>query len=777
VSPKSRGRTPRNPSRREHRRSAAAPRSPGVQLLQELDRELQDADTLSAELAVSALLGAARLARHGDPATDRAPADLVAELVRQAAKVRRPTSLGLLQCLAALGGPGERDLVDAGIRRLTAAGVQEPAWATTDDVAPTGAWTVRDVYGDAETIAIEFARPCRPHALVVLVDHTQGGVAAGAFVDDDPDDVRTERDRQGPDPLVVIEELDLGTARARTEAAIAALDTADPADVDDDLVATRALALARLRALPAPEPAPPAPEPLDEAGRAALVEDFLASPEAAQLPAGPAVERCARLILDHRAETDPANPLRISPGTLADLLLDRLPDADLSDDEAAAVPDVVLAWARFAGGRMTLPTAALDQLISAAGELADTYRTARTHPELADGRGRQLAMSYAGDLLEDGFDPAALEDAIARRAFAMPYVGTTIGDEDYPSLDPADPDDRGLLITGEHPEYHAALEDPFADAEIDGVNPRLHLAVHEMVANQLWDDDPPEAWRAAQRLLAAGMERHDVLHELAGVATELLWHALTDHRPVDLDAYRAALDALDARPAARPRRPVRSVPKNQEVLFDPPAATPPRPTVVRRPPPAPGKGSRRTTSYQIKIRLLRTKPPVWRRVRVPGDLSLAELHDVIQVAMGWSDTHLHDFRVGDVRYGDPEQLSDDWLDDTRDEATVRIVQVLPRVGDRLRYTYDFGDNWEHEVLVESVAPALGAVPLQCLAGRRAGPPEDCGGVWGYADLCSAAQNPDDPTAAERLGWLGYRFDPASFDREAVDEQLRSLRRG
>jgi hypothetical protein len=167
---------------------------------------------------------------------------------------------------------------------------------------------------------------------------------------------------------------------------------------------------------------------------------------------------------------------------------------------------------------------------------------------------------------------------------------------------------------------------------------------------------------------------------------------------------------------------------------------------------------------------------VWRRVRVPGDLSLAGLHDVIQVAMGWTDTHLHDFRVGDVRYGDPEQLSEGWLDDTRDEARARVAQVLPRAGDRLRYTYDFGDDWEHEVLVESVEPALGAVPIQCLAGRRAGPPEDCGGVWGYADLCQAAQDPDAPAASERREWLGHRFDPAHFDREAVDERLRSLGR-
>jgi hypothetical protein len=143
-------------------------------------------------------------------------------------------------------------------------------------------------------------------------------------------------------------------------------------------------------------------------------------------------------------------------------------------------------------------------------------------------------------------DPADLQAILDRRMFAMPYIGARIGDEDYPQLDPADPDQRGILIEGEHPEWHDLLRDPSFEGEADGVNPRLHLAVHEMIANQLWDDEPPEAWRAAQRLLATGADRHDVMHELGRVAMEHLYAALSTHQPVDPTAYRAALDALGA---------------------------------------------------------------------------------------------------------------------------------------------------------------------------------------------------------------------------------------
>jgi hypothetical protein len=129
--------------------------------------------------------------------------------------------------------------------------------------------------------------------------------------------------------------------------------------------------------------------------------------------------------------------------------------------------------------------------------------------------------------------------------FAAPAVGTRIGDEEFPFLDPSDPDDRGMLIEGEHPEYHDALAEPGSESDpVGGVSPRLHITVHEIVANQLWDDDPPEVWQAAKRLTATGMGRHDVLHAIGEVLVEHLHGALTGSGPSDPARYVAQIDEL-----------------------------------------------------------------------------------------------------------------------------------------------------------------------------------------------------------------------------------------
>jgi Domain of unknown function (DUF1841) len=133
-----------------------------------------------------------------------------------------------------------------------------------------------------------------------------------------------------------------------------------------------------------------------------------------------------------------------------------------------------------------------------------------------------------------------------RRAFAAPPAQGTYDEIDLSLLTQSDPDDRRLLIEAEHPELHAALRAGRDDIVVDGepMSPRLHVAMHEIVANQLWDDDPPEAWEAAQRLLAAGYERHEVLHMLGSVVAAELYEVMSERRPADLARMRAAFAAL-----------------------------------------------------------------------------------------------------------------------------------------------------------------------------------------------------------------------------------------
>jgi hypothetical protein len=180
--------------------------------------------------------------------------------------------------------------------------------------------------------------------------------------------------------------------------------------------------------------------------------------------------------------------------------------------------------------------------------------------------------------------------------------------------------------------------------------------------------------------------------------------------------------------------------------------------------------------YQIKVGLRGAKPPIWRRLQMSADISLARLHEVIQVAFGWEDSHLHVFETPYGNFGTADaELGH------RAEAPVTLEQVAPAVNDKISYTYDFGDNWDHDILIEKVLDRdqKTAYP-RCTGGRRAAPPEDCGGVWGYADLVEVLSDSANPEHRDRLEWLGLddatEFAPERFDAEAVTRALSALRR-
>ncbi|MDN5933435.1 MAG: plasmid pRiA4b ORF-3 family protein, partial [Pseudonocardia sp.] len=417
----------------------------------------------------------------------------------------------------------------------------------------------------------------------------------------------------------------------------------------------------------------------------------------------------------------------------------------------AAMRGVVRAWVRGAGPRAGLPAVAQQGLEQVVEEVVADAEPGGLPPGLAD--------AVLDGLIDDDATPEQVQQAVTRRVFATPHT-TVVLDGERAQLDPSDPDERGMLIRAEHPEYADVLDDPAADVAADGVNPRLHVAMHEIVANQLWDGDPPGVWPAAQRLLDTGMDRHDVLHALAEVASLHVHAALTRQQPFDAAAYAADLAALGAPSrAGRRRRPS----PDQPGRFDAPAMA--TVTPLRRP-----RAQTGASTYRIKVTLRGVRPPIWRRLLVPSDTTLAGLHDVLQVAMGWLDGHLHMFTVGDRLFGPPDPDADPGQ---RDEATVRLDELLRATGDRLRYEYDFGDGWEHDVVLEAVETGPSAAP-RCTAGRRACPPEDCGGPGGYAELLAALGDPGHPEHAERVEWVGPHFDPAAFDRGEIDAGLAAL---
>ncbi len=173
------------------------------------------------------------------------------------------------------------------------------------------------------------------------------------------------------------------------------------------------------------------------------------------------------------------------------------------------------------------------------------------------------------------------------------------------------------------------------------------------------------------------------------------------------------------------------------------------------------------TVVSLKITLRGSKPPIWRRLLVPGSMTLDDLHVAIQATMGWDSGHMHAFMIGKEQYGDPEAG-----DDLSDEADMSLDQIVKSGVPRFTYTYDFGDDWEHLIAIEKPQPVVaGQSYPACVAGKRACPPEDCGGIGAYEDLLTVMADPNHPDRAERLAWYGGEFDPEEFSVEDADTAL------
>jgi len=182
--------------------------------------------------------------------------------------------------------------------------------------------------------------------------------------------------------------------------------------------------------------------------------------------------------------------------------------------------------------------------------------------------------------------------------------------------------------------------------------------------------------------------------------------------------------------------------------------------------------------YQIKVTLLDTDPPIWRRLLVPADLTLEQLHYVLQLAMGWEDCHMHEFRIGQQRFGTPDPMEKAFGGSrTASERTARLWNVLGRAGIKAVYTYDFGDSWDHRIVVEKrLALEPGRAYPACLAGERHAPPEDCGGIPGFYNLLEAIRDPEHEEHEELLDWVGGGFDPDAFSVEEVNRRFAPLQR-
>ena len=173
--------------------------------------------------------------------------------------------------------------------------------------------------------------------------------------------------------------------------------------------------------------------------------------------------------------------------------------------------------------------------------------------------------------------------------------------------------------------------------------------------------------------------------------------------------------------------------------------------------------------YQLKISLNNVKPLIWRRFVVNSDIKLPDLHKVIQTVMGWTNSHLHQFVADKKFYCEPDP---DSATEYTDYIKVKLNQILAKENQSIIYEYDFGDGWEHEIVLEKILPEHIKKHPYCTEGEKSCPPEDCGGPFGYEDLLGILSNPDDDEYKEMIEWLGDDFDPEYFDIEEINDMLK-----
>lgn len=496
---------------------------------------------LDAELIVSEILGAWWGRRLDDADVE----EVIGEaLVDHAARKGTPAALALLVGIAYLGTSRQAAKAELAALELMDRGVARPGWADrVGMVAPAECYASRDVYGDQDSVICVYTYGGEErHALIILVDHNHGahpqaggrrrtpsgGMVRDAWVSSQVDKLLDHCRREGRDnPLMRFEQMEPGRTRDLLEAALLvtddivyaahtqgwdALPTAPP--VSDTFGSYYAFVRARVRALP-PGFGRAHPPTYGRDRRATMAARFLASDEAEELSDRSAASRCVDIIIDYGCARDFGRPLRVSPIKCQRFLLDWLPrKVMLTQAEQEAMPHALAAWVRWAGKRTRLPEegvrATLDAVWDATVRFAEAYR---------DPTSFGLRRELVERLLPDG----DLE-ALARRAFAFPFLSGTHNSLDLATLDPADAADRRRLLEFEHPG--AATE---------------HLDAHARLAARLWDGEPPQLWETAQGMLDAGHERHAILH--------LLIDAL-DRAGDDAQVLRSALRTLRHEPPA-----------------------------------------------------------------------------------------------------------------------------------------------------------------------------------------------------------------------------------
>jgi hypothetical protein len=461
------------------------------QLLAELWPALRSDDVLAAEVAAARCLAVGRLLGMDDDESDSI-------FVKMATQSRKPEDAALLRIITALGSPSVKRSASRALADVTSSGVYPAEWvAEVGRAIPVQAWLRNDMFGDEELIVVTYRYGDREHAISVHVDRSSMPMADFVSLLTDTDDLRGNL-KQREDGFTEAAEISLAEARRRLELAVA--NTKLGPGLSHDTVALLPVVRSRLRRMPAPEQQPA--QVYTAADRAAAVEEFMKSPEAAEAVAADeqSTRFWAELLTAFSSRVPDEPPAQLGPLKLEFMLTAFVPRAyALSDAQRRHTRSAVTAWARWSAAYRGLDENSTRYLIDEVPGAIDAFEAAYDDPALAAERG------YTADVAVREADVERIGEHALRRQFALPKLEDRLFSGESDALDVGDPASRRAYAEAEFAEC-----DPHGGATREDFMAAVHRVVEE-----LWTGEPAATWEQAQRLLATGMERHDVIHNLA----------------------------------------------------------------------------------------------------------------------------------------------------------------------------------------------------------------------------------------------------------------------
>lgn len=461
--------------------------------LDELATTIAAGDVLNAEIETSALLGLLSELDHSVAEM----AQLTAAIVGVAGnELDGPEGAAYLRFLMSLGPRAVKRAASDALAEFTADGVYPPEWVTSiGRPVPEQSFRLHDVAGDREVIVVTYRYEDTEHALLVAIDLAELPLAGMIVVSENADGmIKTLRDNA--EPWERFEQITVTEARRRIEPALARADQEPGFGHGDPSALFLPLAKSRLRRLPSDDSAPAVV--YTDADRAAAVDEFLRSADGADAGDPEAARFWAQALTGYSSRLPGEPPAQVGPTRLTALLLAHVPNTfTLSAGLRDGLRPAVTAWVRWAAAHQGLDQAATEHLTERVPVILSEFQAAYDDPD------RVAARGYVRDLATADADVAWLEDQRARREFAVPFPDER--DVDSADVDAADPDGRAAVTVAE-----------FAYCGPEGAEGQKFVAAAKRVVEEIWNDDPAQTWQEAKRLAAKGLDRHDVIHALAG---------------------------------------------------------------------------------------------------------------------------------------------------------------------------------------------------------------------------------------------------------------------